>query len=173
MEEEGRAAIADSAVKPSEIKVSRSADMRYVGQEHAVTVDLPVGYFEEKNRHAIKDQFDQVHAVRYGTSAPREPADLVSLRLTVTGLMKKPSPRAVDEGTIQPGKDAILRSKPVFFRDGGGFVSTPVFARTRLRCGNRIAGPALIEEHASTTVVAPGDWLTVDAFGNLAIAIGG
>jgi N-methylhydantoinase A len=173
MEEEGRAAIADSAVKPSEIKVSRSADMRYVGQEHAVTVDLPVGYFEEKNRHAIKDQFDQVHAVRYGTSAPREPADLVSLRLTVTGLMKKPRPRAVDEGTIQPGKDAILRSKPVFFRDGGGFVSTPVFARTQLRCGNRIAGPALIEEHASTTVVAPGDWLTVDAFGNLAIAIGG
>jgi N-methylhydantoinase A len=172
MEEEGRAAIADSAVKPSEIKVSRAADMRYVGQEHAVTVDLPVGYFEEKNRQAIKDQFDQVHAVRYGTSAPREPADLVSLRLTVTGLMKKPSPRAVDEGTIQPEKDAILRTKPVFFRDGGGFVSTPVLARTRLRCGNRIEGPALIEEHASTTVVAPGDRLTVDAFGNLVIAIG-
>jgi N-methylhydantoinase A len=172
MEREGRAAIADSAVKPSEIKVSRAADMRYVGQEHAVTVDLPADFFREQNRDAIKAHFDAVHAVRYGTSAPREPADLVSLRMTVTGLMRKPSPRQVAEGTSAPEAEAVLRSKPVYFDSAGGFVDTPVFARTRLRRGNEIAGPALIEEHASTTVIAPGDRLIVDAFGNLVIAIG-
>jgi N-methylhydantoinase A len=41
-----------------------------------------------------------------------------------------------------------------------------------LRAGNRIAGPALVEEHASTTVLAPGDALTVDDYGNLAVTVG-
>jgi N-methylhydantoinase A len=55
--------------------------------------------------------------------------------------------------------------------DGRGFVSTPIFDRARLLAGNRLAGPALVEEHASTTVVFPGDALTVDEYGNLVIAI--
>ena len=172
MEKEGRAAIADSAVKPSEIRVSRAADMRYVGQEHAVSVDLPDDYFRDRDRKGIKKHFDEVHAVRYGTSAPAEPADLVSLRITVTGLMKKPSPRQVAEGGKAPEKDALLRAKAVYFGGAGKFVDTPVYARAKLRRGNEIEGPALIEEHASTTVLAPGDRLTVDAFGNLVIAIG-
>ena len=172
MEKEGRAAIGDSAVKPSEIKVARAADMRYVGQEHAVSVDLQKAFFEKKDRQRIKGQFDQVHAVRYGTSAPREPADLVSLRVTVTGLMKKPSPQSVTQGSKLPEQAAVRRTKPVYFRDADGFVQTRVYERVLLRSGNEIEGPALIEEHASTTVVAPGDRLTVDTFGNLVIAIG-
>ena len=173
MEHEGRAAIADSAVQPSEIRLLLAADMRYVGQEHAVTVDLPADLFIREDRAAIKAQFDAVHAVRYGTSAPQEPADLVSLRLTVTGLMRKPAPRAVADGGGTPEADAIRRIKPVYFRDAGAYVDTPVFERTRLRRGNVIAGPALVEEHASTTTIQPGDRLVVDAFGNLLIEIGG
>lgn len=171
MEKEGRAALSDSVVKPSEIRVSRAADMRYVGQEHAVTVDLPLEFFQKSDRQGIKAHFDQVHAVRYGTSAPREPADLVSLRLTVTGVMKKPSPRQVEAGE-KAAHQALLRTKDVYFRESGGFVATPVYARSRLRHGNEIVGPALVEEHASTTVIAPGDSMTIDAFGNLLIAIG-
>ena len=48
----------------------------------------------------------------------------------------------------------------------------PTYARDELKAGNRIDGPALIEEHASTTVVLPGDKLQVDAFGNLVIEVG-
>ena len=54
----------------------------------------------------------------------------------------------------------------------GGWADTPVYKRDALRAGNVIAGPALIEEHASTTVVQPGDELRVDGLGNLQIAIG-
>ena len=172
MEKEGRGAIADSAVKPSEVRLSYAADMRYVGQEHAVTVDLPLEVIRAKDRAAIKAEFDKVHAVRYGTSAPGEPADLVSLRMTVTGLMQKPSPRQVPEGARTPDPEAVMRTKDVYFRDAGGFVPTPVYGRTKLRRGNEISGPALIEEHASTTVIQPGDSLTVDAFGNLLVSIG-
>ena len=61
--------------------------------------------------------------------------------------------------------------KPVYFR-AGGWADTPVYIRERLLAGNEIAGPALIEEHASTTVVQPGDSLRVDELGNLQIDIG-
>jgi N-methylhydantoinase A len=159
-------------VIPDEIRISRAADMRYVGQEHAVAVDLPTDYFAREDRAGIKAHFDQVHAVRYGTSAPEEPADLVSLRMTVTGLMKKPSPRQVPKGTATPEAQALVRTKQVFFRELGGFTPTPVYVRTALLHHNEIAGPALIEEHASTTVIAPGDRLVVDPFGNLVIEIG-
>jgi N-methylhydantoinase A len=58
----------------------------------------------------------------------------------------------------------------VFF--DGEFRDTPTFTRAALRAGNRIKGPALIEEHASTTVLLPGDACEVDAWGNLRIAVG-
>ncbi|MES2361994.1 MAG: hydantoinase/oxoprolinase family protein [Pseudomonadota bacterium] len=171
MEAEGMRAIGGSAVTPEAVVVERAADMRYVGQEHAVTVDLPSEFFKKQDRQAIKKHFDELHAVRYGTSAPNEPADLVSLRVTVLGRMRKPPRQAVAEGSEQPAAYALRAHKPVYFRSSG-FVSTPVYKRPALRSGNRIRGPALVEEHASTTVVQPGDTVVVDAFGNLQISVG-
>jgi N-methylhydantoinase A len=171
MEAEGMKALAGSAVTPEAVVIQRAADMRYVGQEHAVTVDLPSEFFKTQDRAAIKKHFDDLHAVRYGTSAPKEPADLVSLRVTVLGHMRKPPPQAVAAGSEQAVADALRTHKPVYFRSTG-FVSTPVYKRPALRSGNRISGPALIEEHASTTVVQPGDTVLVDQFGNLQISVG-
>lgn len=171
MEDEGRAALTQSGTKPEDVVIERAADMRYVGQEHAVTVDLPGAFFVDKDRSAIKRQFDDLHKVRYGTSAPKEPADLVSLRVTVLGTMKKPPKHSVDVGVATPEKASLRGVKPVYFRQGG-WVDTPVYKRDLLRAGNQIAGPALIEEHASTTVVQPGDDLRVDELGNLQINIG-
>ena len=59
-----------------------------------------------------------------------------------------------------------------YFRSAGDYVSTAVYRRDLLKNGNLIQGPALVEEHASTTVVLPGDALEVDDFGNLVITIG-
>ena len=171
LEDEGRAALAQSGVQADGVVVERAADMRYVGQEHAVTVDLPLEFFEGKDRSAIKRQFDELHKVRYGTSAPKEPADLVSLRVTVLGTMKKPPRHQVAAGTAEPDRAAVRAVKPVYFR-ATGWADTPVYTRDRLLSGNEILGPALIEEHASTTVVQPGDSLRVDELGNLQIEIG-
>jgi N-methylhydantoinase A len=143
-----------------------------VGQEHAVTVDLPHAHFEVRDRAAIKRHFDEVHRVRYGTAAPQEPADIVSLRVTVLGRMRKPPRHEVASGQAQPEAHALRAHKSVYFRSAGQAVSTPVYRRDRLKSGNVIEGPALVEEHASTTVLQPGDTARVDAFGNLQIAIG-
>jgi N-methylhydantoinase A len=171
MERSGRESIAASSVKPRDIIVKRFADMRYVGQEHSVTVELPAELFHQEDRLAIKGAFDAVHLQRYGTSAPKESAELVSLRSTVSGLMSKPPRHVSALGPAIPSVEAALRNRPIYF-GGTGFTDTPVYIRDLLVAGNRISGPALIEEHASTTVLQPGDAMIVDQFGNLDITIG-
>jgi N-methylhydantoinase A len=171
LEDDGRRAVAETSVAPRKVTVKRAADMRYVGQEHAVTVDLPMSVFARGNRAAIKRHFDEMHALRYGTSAPAEPAEIVSLRTTVIGVVDKPAMRKIARGTPTRPRAASAGARPVYFRDRG-FVPTKTFARAALTAGNRIKGPALVEEHASTTVLMPVDAATVDAFGNLVIAVG-
>ena len=170
MEKQGSDAIAGSAVSPERISFTRFADMRYVGQEHAVTVELSRDLFERRDRDAIKQAFDAIHLERYGTSAPHEAADLVSLRITAIGTMAKPPQQDLPQGTTA-GPTAALRGRKGVHFSGIGMASTPIYLRTKLLAGNSIAGPALIEEHASTTVVAPGDALVVDRLGNLDITI--
>ncbi len=172
MENEGRDAIEAASVSPEAVTVKRAADMRYVGQEHAVTVALPTELFAAQDRDAIKKLFDDMHELRYGTSAPAEKAEIVSLRSTVTGVMKKPPQETVAAGDATPSADAARGDRPVYFNDVGDFVDTPTFARDALLAGNIIDGPALIEEHASTTVIMPGDRVTVDPFGDLVIEVG-
>jgi N-methylhydantoinase A len=82
----------------------------------------------------------------------------------------KPSqaPLAVGSGKAD---DALIGVRPVEFGVLGGRIDTPIYAREKLSAGHTIAGPALIQEYASTTVLAPGDTLTVDRLGNLDINV--
>ncbi len=169
---EGVAALAGSGVATADVVVGKAADMRYVGQEHSVTIDLANAFFAKRDRGAIKKRFDDVHQLRYGTCAPNEHAEIVSLRATVTGVMKKPKLAKIARGTSSPPKAASLAPRDVYFSELRKAVRTPIFARGALLAGNRVAGPALVEEHASTTVVLPGDKLVVDDFGNLVLTIG-
>ena len=58
-----------------------------------------------------------------------------------------------------------------YFPEAGGFVDTPVYDRYALPSGERLVGPAIVEERESTTIVNPGDTLLVDARGNLRISV--
>ncbi len=171
LEENGREAIAATSIKPHRIVVKRALDMRYVGQEHAVTVELPTRIFQKQNRAAIKQHFDDDHMQRYGTSAPNESAEIVSLRVSVAGLMSKPPQDKIKKGRSAPPKSAFTGRRKVWF--DGQFRDTATYRRAALLSGNRISGPALIEEHASTTVLMPGDRMTVDDYGNLTIRVAG
>src|SRR5271169_1072605 len=171
LEQNGRDAIAATSVKPHQITVKRALDMRYAGQEHPVTVELPMRVFQKQDRKAVKQHFDDDHMQRYGTSAPNERAEIVSLRVTVAGRMRKPPQETVKKGGSAPPKAAYTGRRKVWF--DGRFRDAPTYRRAGLLAGNRIRGPALIEEHASITVLMPGDRLTVDAYGNLTIRVAG
>lgn len=171
LEAEGLAEIEKVSVNPERVVMTRGADMRYVGQEHAVTVDLAPDLFANEDRAGIKARFDAVHDLRYGTSAPQERSEIVSLRVTVTGMLDKPTLEQIEQGSATPSAAANTGDRAVRF--GEDTHETATWNRMALTAGNRIEGPALIEEHASTTVLHPGDTCEVDAFGNLVISIGG
>jgi N-methylhydantoinase A len=164
---EGRRALEKSRVKTGRVVIGHAVDMRYVGQEHPVTVELPARVLARRDRDAVKALFDAEHLRRYGTHATSERAEIVSLRVSVSGLMKKPAlERVARGGTARP-----RARRKVYFAEAGKAVATPVYIRDGLRAGNRMNGPALIEEEASTTVLLPGDRLRVDEFGNLDIEV--
>ncbi len=138
MEQRGRAAIAESGLAIADVTVQRAADMRYVGQEHAVTVELPVELFERQDRDGIKQRFDAVHETRYGYSAKGEKAEIVSLRGAVTGLMRKPAFEHIAAGGAEPPAAAFRGTRPVYFAEAGRHVDTPTY-RARRRCSAAIA----------------------------------
>ena len=90
----------------------------------------------------------------------------------MTGVTHKPPLEPVAPGDTEPPTVAFTGNRQVYFASLGEFRAVPTFARLNLLAGNRIAGPAIIEEHASTTVLMPGDTLNVDDFGNLGIGVG-
>ncbi len=171
MAQRGRSGVSHAHVELQDVVVTRGADMRYVGQEHAVTVELPTELFAAQDRDGIKRRLDAVHETRYGYSSPGEAAEIVSLRCAVIGVMRKPPQEAMTAGAAAPPPQAFAGDRLVYFADLG-FVDTPTYDRAQLTARNRISGPALIEEYASTTVLHPGDTLEVDGFGNLIIETG-
>ena len=166
LESEGRKALQESGIPTDRIFFERAADMRYVGQEHAVAVRVPANVGSEEARAEVKRRFDEAHDLRYSHSAPEESADIVSLRVSAIGRLNKPDFPRIPKGDTTPPENARRGERLVNFEDAGTLPS-PVYDRAQLLQGNIIRGPAIIEEVASTTVVEPGDMVTVNEFGHL------
>ena len=75
-----------------------------------------------------------------------------------------------DEG-VPDGGEPLIERRPAWFSELGGFVATPVYARARLSAGFEVAGPALIEEAETTSVIGPDAVAALDDFGNLVMRI--
>jgi N-methylhydantoinase A len=172
LEAEGRKALEASGIPTERIVFERAADMRYVGQEHAVAVRVPAAMGDEADRAEIKKLFDEAHELRYSHSAPGESADIVSLRVSAIGRLGKPEFPKIPLGDLTPAAAARRGTRAVIF-EGSGALEAAVFDRTKLLQGNVIPGPAIIEEVASTTVVEPGDTVTVNEYGHLIMQLGG
>jgi N-methylhydantoinase A len=172
LEAEGRNALEASGIPTERIVFERAADMRYVGQEHAVAVRVPATMGDEAARAEIKKLFDDAHELRYSHSAPGESADIVSLRVSAIGRLGKPEFPKIPLGDATPPLAARRATRSVIF-EGTGTLEAAVFDRTKLLQGNVIPGPAIIEEVASTTVVESGDTVTVNAYGHLIMTLGG
>jgi N-methylhydantoinase A len=166
LEERGRASLREIKVDLEATSAARFADMRYRGQEHTLKIRLPESMSSTDPSH-IRNVFEGEYTKRYGHSSKNVPIDLVNLRMVVTGVAEKP--RMDDVKAAVPGCKPEIRS--VNF-DGTNFMPCAIWQRDRLGIGLRIDGPAIIEESASTTLVGPNDWATIDRLGNIHISIG-
>jgi len=114
--EDGRRSLAASGIASRSVAVARSADMRYVGQEAPGDGCPPPDVFKRRSREGLKRRFDEEHLQRYGTNAPEEPAEIVSLRATVTGAMKNrrssASRAAGARPRLQPGAASAVPTSP-------------------------------------------------------------
>lgn len=171
LEAEGRTALERSGIATEQIAFERAADMRYAGQEHSVAVRMPASVGEEASREEVKRLFDEAHERLYSHSAPEESADLVSVRVSAIGRLNKPKLPEIDQGGQTPAEKARRGRRTVVFA-GQGALTAAVFDRDELLSGNVIEGPAVIEEAASTTVIEPGDTVTVNRYGHLLMSLG-
>jgi N-methylhydantoinase A len=162
--------LSDNSPSVSGLRVTRSLDMRYEGQEHTVRVALPS---EELLRAgglgAVKASFDQAHHTYYEHSSPESPAEIVTLRVSVAGVTSKPKVNPIAEGSGRP-EEAMKTYREVYFQELGDFAHCPTYDRSKLGAGDEVEGPAVVEEWASTSVVRPGQQLRVGPYGELIIS---
>jgi N-methylhydantoinase A len=149
------------------IHTVRTAGMRYRGQSYEVGV--PVGAAAGADDLAkLADAFHEAHRRRYGHMAVNEAVEIVNFKVTAVGEIAKPRLRPAPARAGVPAKP--VETRQAFF--GRGLVDTPVFRRGDLAPGAALAGPAIIEEQTSTTVLAPGQHGKVDAYLNIEIQFG-
>jgi N-methylhydantoinase A/oxoprolinase/acetone carboxylase beta subunit len=152
----------------SELTIVRAADARYVGQGYELTVPVPSGPLDARALATVRKRFDEIYAARYGYSSPDEAVEIVTWKLSAIG----GAPRiSLARAATTTGRDPRKGERPAYFPERGGFVDTPVYDRYALTAGTTIAGPAIVEERESTTVLPPGATATVDAYANLVVAL--
>lgn len=165
---------AEEGVEENARRLDLVIDMRYVGQnfELAVAVDQVEGDGRALRLPDIahmKQLFFDAHEQSYGFHNPDDPVEAINFRLTARGRLRKPDDAAA-EVAGDGGAPTPLGRRKVYF-DADDAVDTPLYDRAALKAGAVIAGPAIIGQLDTTTVVHPGDRVTVDAHLNLIIEI--
>jgi N-methylhydantoinase A len=160
----------DEGAAEGQVVLRRFLDMRYRGQEYT----LPVPITEDLNRlvdfTAIRARFDQLHQEHYGHSAPNEPVMIVNLRLSALAKSEYSLPGASlahEQGRGEQGR------RPVIFDTGQEAVHCPIYLRHGFEPGNRLEGPAVIEDMGATILLYPGDRMAVNELGHLVIELAG
>jgi N-methylhydantoinase A len=171
-----RAALTSEGFAPDQARVARSADLRYFGQAWEVRVDLPPGTLDAPALAETVKRFHDAHEKRFGYSyrdvhgaSGRHVVEWVNLRVTGVGPIRRPHLRDRPAGD---GHVARALSGRRAVRFDGRIVECPIYARDRLAAGDRVDGPAIVEEYGSTTVVFPTLRAEVDRFGNILLTRG-
>jgi len=158
---EGEDALTAAGVPAAAIRLRFGADLRYVGQQNEVAVELPEDPRLAKDADALRRAFETAYFAQYGVNPSHVPIEIVSWRVTAEG------PRPEFGGVARPDHThgAAKSARPVGLWPEAGDV--PVYDRVALGVGQTIAGPVIVEERETTIVVPPGWTAVVDEIGCL------
>jgi N-methylhydantoinase A/oxoprolinase/acetone carboxylase beta subunit len=146
------------------VTVARAVDARYVGQGYELTVPVPAGRLDAAALARVRASFDEIYAARYGYAQPAEPVEVVTWKLSAIG----GAPRVtLAKAATSPGAGVTRGRRRAYFPEAGGWVDCPIYDRYQLAAGMQIAGPAIVEERESTSVLPLGAIATVDDYANL------
>jgi N-methylhydantoinase A len=166
LETQARDWLADEAPAVQNVDLRWSADMRYVGQSHEIETPLPAAPLHAGETKPLAEALHAAHLRLFNHNDPAAAVEMINLRLRASGQL----PQRLENGPrIDPRDDA----GPSGSRDilGNGATHAAIYARDALGSGQRITGPAIVEQTDTTTVIPPGWVGVVDPFGNLAITL--
>ncbi|MFH0915179.1 MAG: hydantoinase/oxoprolinase family protein [bacterium] len=174
LEEEGVAILERQGVAEKDMQLIRGAEMRYFGQLHDVDVVVAGTRqgqpFTEETLKELVQGFHEQHRALFGWSDSAMPTILSMLKLQAIGT-RAPVELKKQPASSSDASPALKRTRRVYLRDLGGFQETPCYDSDRLRHGNVISGPAIIEEAKTTVVLPRGAELVVDPYENYFITI--
>lgn len=164
LEQQGISELESEGVPTEQVVLVRGADMRYAGEGYEVSVTIPERSHGEDALAAIESAFHAEHDRIYGFAYPgTQSVEVVSLRVQAVGELHRPTMKSRRTSSATPVPSG---TRDVYWRQSG-WVACPTFDREALAAGNRVAGPAIVEEYGSTVVVPDGWVATVDSFGNI------
>ena len=166
----GEQALKDDGLDEQRWTFQRAADLRYVGQAYEVNVAFPDGSIDADTVAEVKSRFHGEHQRLFAHSAEDDPVEFVSLRMVATGSVDAPTFRK-QPALRTPVSQADTRD--VYFEEANGFTACPIYQRQNLYPGAEFQGPAIIEQLDTTTVVHPGQTVSVDDWGSLIIGMEG
>jgi N-methylhydantoinase A len=172
MLDEARRLLAEDRIPSERQRIEIRVDMRYIGQSYELPI--PLAGLSGGEWAALVPAFHAEHARRFTHADPAAPIEIVSFGVTALGLIETPELPRPGQGAAQPPAEAHAGARRVYFEadSGGAWHDCAVWRREGLLAGNRIAGPAIVEEVSATTVLYPGDRATIDEFGSLIVDIG-
>lgn len=150
--------------------IARSASMRYAGQGYEIRVPLPDGPIAGDFPSTVLAAFHATYKREYGYNDLQAPVEVSDWFAVATLPNARAGTGFVFGGGVVDG-DPVTGERLAWFPKAGGMLRTRVVDRYRLTTAHRIEGPALVEERECTTVVPPGDVLSLGAAGNLIIDI--
>jgi N-methylhydantoinase A/oxoprolinase/acetone carboxylase beta subunit len=145
----------------------RDGDLRYVGQGYELKISIPAGTIGEAELSGVFERFHQAHQREYGHFFRDNPIEIVNIRVAGVGAMPKIKALQAAKGGAMTA--ALIRNGQCMFRVDGELKSfeTAFYRRRLLPVGEKFAGPAIVLQRDSTTVIPPG-WTAInDAVGNL------
>jgi len=167
LEDTGRRELLNEGLAEQDLVVQRSIDTRFVHQKHEINIPVPPGPITGETvrmtEQAFRDLYFDLFKVR-----PADPVEFVNFGVRVIGMASKPQIIQAPRGDRKASR-AVKGSRKAYFAEAGDFVETQVYDRTALQHGDRVNGPAILEEPDSTTICPPGYQVEVDPFLNLMI----
>ena len=160
---QGRDLLEREGVRVERVDVEHAADLLYQGQSHVLRIGIAGQPFDPA---LILDAFTARYRERFEIELPEMRAMLIAVRTTVVG-RRAPLDLQLFAPTAEANGDALIGTRRAYF--DGNWMEVPVYNRDRLPSGEQIAGPAIIEQVDTTTVIDPGAVARVDTLGNLVI----
>lgn len=154
LEREGRGIVEAAGVPAGDISVALNIDMRYVGQGYEVRVPFTLQTLTAAHIAEIQRAFEAEYRAFYGKLADGVPVEAVNWRVLISG--PQPEIRSAAFDAAETTTDAPVGSRPVRFGPDEAPLDSPIYRREQLGEAWSAAGPLIIEEAASTTVVNPG-----------------